>query len=152
MIKEYPVRYGNIYKVVLAIVLPCLLIIPFIMLMQPYKHLEEWKAMLIIFVFLGFIMSLCLCLVFNVYPAAILRMDNKIISLSFNKMNPLAPRNFSFHVNEITSLTRREIGGDEYFVFKLRSPARKFQISASSRQWEVTLDLDEAMDEIASML
>ena len=88
----------------------------------------------------------------RVYPPTILRIDKETVSFSFDRMNFLAPANFSFKVSDISSLTRREIGDDEYVVFEIRNPVRKFQVSAFSTEWEDTLKFDEAMENIAAML
>lgn len=150
MVKDFPVRYGSMYKIVLAIVLPCFLTIPFIQLMQPYKHMAEWKMMLIIFLFLAALTCIVWWIIIRVYPATILRIDNNVISLSFDKGNPFAPGDFSFNTEDIVSLTRQEIGIDEYFVFRTEGPVRRFQISAASGKWEDSVLFCEAMEEIAA--
>ena len=146
--KTFAVRYGRNYKVVLAIILPCLLIIPFVLLLQVFKSLEEWKIWLIIFVFLGAVISLCLWLVLRVYPPTELNINENEISLSFAHRNFLSPADFSFNVADITSFTRHEIRGDEYFVFETRNPARKFQISPSSDSIDDFLSFNEALTAI----
>ena len=151
-VKQIRVRYGRNYKVVFAIVLPCLLIIPFVFTMQAYKSLDEWKIWLIIFLFLGSIMSLCLWLVTQVYPPTILRIYNRTISLSFNRKNFLAPADFSFTIADITSFTRKTMGDEEYVLLKTSSPVREFQVSAFSDESGDYIDFGEAMDAIAEML
>jgi hypothetical protein len=155
MLKQFSVRYGRNYAVVLivlAIVLPCLLIAPFIYLMQGLKPLEDWKALVIIFGFLGCIISLGLWLVFSVYPPAVLSINNNEISLSFKRTFFLTPSNFSFNISDITSFTRGEIGGDEYFLFKTRNPVRTFQVSASSYSFEDSFSFDGVMSDINEMV
>lgn len=152
MVKQFPVRYGRNYKIVLAIVLPCLLIVPFILWMQNYKSIEEWKIWLIIFTFLGSVISLSLWLVLQTYPRALFSINKNEISLSFERSNFLNPSNFSFNAIDIKSFTLGEIGGDEYYIFETRNPSRKFQVSPSSRQEEDLLSFNEAMVEISEMV
>ena len=152
MIKTFNVRYGRNYKVVLAIVLPCLLIVPFILLMQYVKFLEEWKVWVIIYIFLGCIISLSLWLVLRVYPSTEFSIRKNEISLSFDHSNFLSPPDFSFLIADITSFTRGEIGEAEYFIFETCNPSRKFQVSASSDKVEDLLSFNEAMVEIGEMV
>ena len=152
MLKQFSVRYGRNYKVVLAIVLPSLLIVPFIFLIQGFKSLEEWKVWLIIYGFLGMLISLTLWLTFRVYPSTILSINKNEISLSFERTNFISPSDFSFNISDIISFTRRDIGGDEYFLFKTRNPIRKFQVSSSSKSFEDLVSFDEAMLEISEMV
>lgn len=152
MAKQISVRYGRNYQIVLGIVLPCLLIVPFIQIMQAYKNLEEWKVWTFIFLFLGLIVSLCLWIVLKAYPPAMLSISNQTITLSFNRWSLFSRTDFSFRIADITSFSRKEINGDEYVVFKIKHPARTFQISAHSYDWEDSLAFSNTIDEIAEML
>ena len=152
MNEPFPVRYGRNYKVVLAIVLPCLLIIPFILTMQGLKSQAEWKIWLIIFSFLFSIIALSVWLVMRVYPPAYLSINNDVVSLTFDSTRFLSPNDFRFEISEISSFTQHEFGGAEYFIFKTINPRRKFQISASSNALEDLLSFNEAMVEISEKL
>ena len=146
--KQVNIRYGRNYKVVLAIVLPCLLIWPFILLMQQFKSLEEWQVWVIIYAFLGVIISLTLWLVLNVYPKATLSFYRDEISLTFKPGIFPGPSGFSFFLPDIISLTLHQIGGDGYYVFETRNPKRKFQVSPVSRSLEELTSFNEMMEEI----
>ena len=152
MVKQFKVRYGRNYKVVLAIVLPNLLIAPFIWLMLRFQSLEEWKLWLIIYIFLGGLISFSIWLALRVYPSTVLSINKKEISLSFSRDNFLSPKDFSFNVSQITSFTNKEIREVEYFIFETRNPRRKFQISSSSYKVEDFLSFNEAMVEISEMV
>jgi len=152
MVKEFRVRYGRNYKVVLAIVLPCLLIVPFILIMQAFPFLEEWKIWTLIYAFLGCLILFSLWLVMRVYPSTILRIRNNEIDLSFNHRHFFSPTDFSFTVDDIITFHRKELGGDEYFMIETGNPRRKFQISASSNEEEDELSFNEAMYEISEMM
>lgn len=145
MFKQFPVRYGRNYKVVLAIILPSLAIVPFIFWMQGFKSLEEWKIWLIIFVFLGVIIIMSIWLAMRVYPEAILTINKDEISFSFTAGKLMSPVDFSFNLSDITSFKRHEINGAEYFLFETQNPYRKFQISASTSSVEDLLSFNEAM-------
>jgi hypothetical protein len=142
---HFPVRYGSNYKVVMAIVLPCLLIWPFIEAMQLIPPLEEWQLWLAIFVFLGIIIAFSIWLAMRVYPSATLSVSNNQVSLKFDANNFLSPTDFSFPISDITAFTRGELGGDEYFVITTQNPRRKFQLSASTYSVEDMLLFNEAM-------
>lgn len=152
MLKQFPVRYGRNYKVVLAIVLPCLLIVPFIMLLHGYKPLEEWKVWLIVFAFLGLVISLSVWLTLRVYPKTVLSINSNEISLSFDQNNFLSPTDFNFDIADIISFTQHEIKGGEYFLFETQNPIRKFQVSSSSNSVEDLLSFNEAMTEISEIV
>ena len=152
MVNQFKVRYGRNYRVVLAIVLPNLLIAPFIWLMLRFPSLEEWKLWLIIYIFLGGLISFSIWLALRVYPPAVFRISKNEISLSFAPGNFLSPKDFSFNVSQITTFTRAEIRGDEYFIIEVRNPHRKFQISPSTYKVEDFLSFNEAMVEISEMV
>lgn len=149
MQKSFPVRYGRNYKVVLAIVLPCLLIGPFIKAMQLIQPLEEWLLWVSIFGFLGIIGAFSVWMATRVYPEATLSINNNEISLRFNASNFLTPSDFSFNIHDITFFTRGSIGSDEYYIITTQKPRRKFQLSASTYKVEDMLLFNQAMAEIS---
>ena len=152
MIKEFPVRYGRTYKVVLALVLPSLLIIPFIFLMIGFKELKEWQEWTIIYTFLGAVIGLSIWLSLRVYPKALFCISRHEISLVFDHDYLLAPSDFTFNVEDITAFKEGTIGTDSYYIFETRNPHRKFQISSVSYKVEDMLDFNEAMAEIGEMV
>ncbi|MGE0635698.1 MAG: hypothetical protein AB7P01_04600 [Bacteroidia bacterium] len=149
MPKTFPVRYGRNYKVVMAIVLPCLLIWPFIEALQLLKPLEEWQLWLSIFAFLGIVSAFSVWLAMRVYPPAFMSIDKDRISLTFDAGNFLSPSDFTFLISDITAFTRGEVGSDEYYIITTQNPRRKFQLSASTYSVEDMLLFNEAMVEIS---
>jgi len=152
MINQYTVRYGRNYKVGLAIVLPSFLLIPFIYLLAEFKSIQEWLLWLIIFGFLGFVISLSLWLVFRVYPIASLNLNHNEISLIFKRSGFPGPSNFSFFITDVDSFTQNEIGGAQYCIIKTRNPFRKFQISSASNSLDDTLSFEEARVRLNEMM
>lgn len=152
LIKDFPVRYGHTYKVVLCITLPSLLIVPFILLMTRFKSLPEWQVWTLISLFMVFIVGISLWLVFRVYPKAILNINRKEISLLFNHNYLLAPKDFTFNVSDIASLKKGAMGNGDYYNFEIKNPSRKFQVSAISYEVEDLIDFYEAMAEIEEMV
>ena len=146
---QFPVRYGRNYKVVMAIVLPCLLIWPFIEALQLIEPLEEWQLWVSIFAFLGIIITFSVWLAMRVYPPAFMSIDKDQVSLKFDPSNFLSPADFTFPISDITAFTLGEIRGDEYYVITTQNPGRKFQISASTYSVEDMLLYNEAMVEIS---
>ncbi|MCG3166683.1 MAG: hypothetical protein POELPBGB_02463 [Bacteroidia bacterium] len=149
MKKQFPIRYGRNYKVVMAIVLPCLLIWPFIEAMELLQPLPEWQLWASIFLFLGIVSAFSVWLATRVYPPATLSINNEQISLKFDSSNFLSPTDFTFSIADITAFTRGDVRGDEYFVFTTRNPRRKFQLSASTYKVEDMLLFNQAMVEIS---
>lgn len=145
-------RYGQNYKVGLAIVLPSLLLIPFILLIAEFKFIQEWLLWLIIFGFLGFVISLSMWLVFRVYPLTTLIINQNEISLLFKRSGFPGPSNFSFYITDVYSFTQNEIGGREYFIIETQNPFRKFQISSASNSLDDILSFEEAMLQISEMI
>lgn len=152
MTKEFPVRYGRTYKVVLALVMPCLLIVPFIFFMQRFKSMEEWEVWVIIYTFLGAVIGLSIWLALRAYPKAVFCISREEISLVFNHDYLLAPNDFTFKVEDITAFREGTIGTDSYYIFETQNPARKFQVSATSYKVKDMLDFNEAMVEISEMV
>lgn len=149
MPQTFPVRYGRNYKVILSIVLPCLLIAPFIYAMKQIQPMEEWLLWVSIFGFLGIIGAFSVWLATRVYPEATLTINNNQVSLKFNASNFLAPSDFSFNIHDITFFTRGSIRGDEYYIITTQKPRRKFQLSASTYKVEDLLLFNQAMAEIS---
>lgn len=148
MINQYIVRYGRNYKLGLAIVLPSLLLVPFIIFLSAFKSLQEWMLWLIIFGFLGIVISLSMWLVFRVYPLATIIITQNEISLLFKRSGLPGPSDFSIYISDIHSFTRHQIGGNDYFLFETRNPFRKFQVSAASDSLEDIISFYEAMSEL----
>lgn len=146
---QFPIRYGRNYKVVMAIVLPCLLIWPFIEALQLIKPLEEWLLWVSIFGFLGIISAFSVWLATRTYPPATLTINNNQLSLKFDASRFLSPTDFTFSIDDITFFTRGEIRGDEYYTITTRNPRRKFQLSASTYKVEDMLLFNQAMAEIS---
>jgi hypothetical protein len=148
MSKQFSVRCGNTYKVVLAIILPCILIVPFIFLMQNYKPMAELKAWFIVFAFLGVLIFSSKWLALKIYPTAVLSISKNEISLVFDSGNFLSPSNFSFNFSDINSLTSEKIMDGKYFTFQTKNPVRNFQVSLSTNDIDDLLSFIQAMAEI----
>ena len=138
MNSSYPVRYGRNYRVVLAIVLPALSIVPFIFIMRLFTFENELQEYIAIYLFLAVLAVCTLWLVKNIYPKAIVGVQGEQISIHFPEHNFLSPANFSFQISDITSHTIGSIGTDEYLLLELKNPPRKFQISPRSYSEEDT--------------
>jgi hypothetical protein len=133
----------------MAIVLPCLLIWPFVEAMQLIKPLEEWLVWVSIFGFLGIIGAFSVWMATRVYPEATLSINNDEVSLRFNPSRFLSPTDFTFTIDDITFFTRSSIGSDDYYIITTRNPRRKFQLSASTYKLEDMLLFNKAMAEIS---
>ncbi len=149
---EFNVRIGRNYKIVLAIVLPCLLIVPFIFILRGYGPLEEWSVWVIIFVFLAILMSLCLWLVLHLYPKAAISFRQNGMTIQFQKQVFYRRANISVNFSEIISFTNHQLGGDEYYMVKTKNPKRKFQLSPVSDSVNDLLAFEQAMLQIAEKL
>ena len=149
---EFSVRIGRNYKIVLAITLPCLLIVPFIFILQWYHPKEEWSVWVIIFIFLAMLITLCLWLVLRLYPKAIIRFGQDGIEIQFQKQVFYRRANISLNFSDIISFTNRQLGGDEYYVVKTKNPKRKFQLSPVSDSENNLLAFEQAMLQIAEKI
>lgn len=150
--REFPVRYGRTYKVVLALTLPSLLIIPFILVLSRFKDLPEWQIWTFIILILGSVIGLSLWLVSNVYPKAIISIGKQEINLVFNKEKLLSPSDFSFMVSDIVNFKAGAIGSGNYYNFETQNPRRKFQISALSYEEGDLIAFDEAISLIDELV
>lgn len=149
---EFPVRVGQIYKVVLAIVLPCLLIVPFIYFLQHARFKEEWFVWVAIVFFLAMLITLSRWLVLISYPKVVISIQETIIDIRFKKQLFFGRKNISLYFSDIISFTSKQLGDDEYFVIKTKNPKRKLQISASSNSEKDLLAFERAMLQIAGKL
>lgn len=149
---EFPARVGQIYKVVLAIILPCLLIVPFIYFLQHVHFNEEWCLWVVIIVFLSMLITLSLWLVLHSYPKALISIQETTIDIRFKKQLFFGRKNTSLYFSDIISFTNKQLGGDEYFVIKTKNPNRKLQISPSSNNVNDLLAFEQAIHQIAGKL
>jgi hypothetical protein len=150
--KQYTVRYGRVYKIVIAMVLPSLSIVPFIWLMRLYAPASELDQYLIIFSFLAVLILFSIWVVLRIYPKATLYIDKKEITLCFNGPGFLKPDDFSVPIHDITYLSPANIVGNDYIVFKTKNPSRKFQLSAPSYKLQEYQEFNIAMNEIREMM
>ncbi len=148
MENSYQVRYGHTYKVALAIILPSLLIGPFILGLTYVKPLEEWVLGLSITLFLAMILYSSYWIVMQVYPIAIIGITTNEIRLTFKTKSFLAPSDFSFYLDDLVSFKNAEMKGVEYYKFSIRNPTRNFQISSASNDVADFLSFYEAMSSI----
>ena len=145
MTNDFPVRYGHSYKVVLAIVLPALSIVPFIFIMRLFQLENELEEYFFIFSFLGVLILSTIWLVKNIYPKAIVDIQLDQITIHFQNNNIFSPKNFTFKIADIKSFTPRKIAGTDYLVLETQNPNHKFQLSARSYSEEDYLLFNEMM-------
>lgn len=149
---EFPARVGQIYKVVLAIILPCFLIVPFIYILQQVRLMEEWHVWVVIVVFLAMLITLTLWRVLHAYPKALISIQETTIDIRFKKKLFFGRKNICIHFSDICSFTNKQLGGDEYLVIKTKNPKRKLQISASSNNEHDLVAFERAMLQITRKL
>ena len=150
--KQYPVRYGRYIRVVIAIVLPCFIILPFIEVMQLFKPLEDWLAYVLIYAFLACLIFFVLRLVKIIYPPAVLSVGKKQLNIRFTAIYFLRPADFTIHVSDIKSFTCGNLGDAEYMRFETQSRPRKFQLSARSSSEMDLAAFKEALIEVSEMI
>jgi hypothetical protein len=160
------VRYGNNYKIVLAIVLPMLLTVyPFILLMQGFSTLNIWQFYLIIYLFLGFVILFTLWLVKKIYTTVIVSINNTEIKIEFLQKNLFSPSDFTLKTHEIKSVSckntldfkslkngsivRNISNGDSCLIVKTSIKPSKFQLSAFTYTLEDQNNFDKIVSEIA---
>lgn len=150
--KQYQVRYGQAYKIVIAAVLPSLSLVPFIWLMRFFASSNEWMQYLTIFAFLAAFILFTVWLVLIIYPKAILSVDEKEIKLHFTENTFLKPDDFNVRIGDITYVTPYKIAGNDFIVFKIKNPSRKFQLSAISYNTEEYVGFNTAMNKIRELV
>jgi hypothetical protein len=150
--KQYTVRYGHVYKIIVAIVGLSLSIVPFIWLMHLYVKVNDWQTYVIIFSFLAVLFLFILWVVLRIYPKATLYINENEISLSFTEYSFLKPDDFSVKIKDITYLTPLKITGNDSVVFITKNPSRKFRLSAPSYNSLEYEEFNMAMTEIREMV
>lgn len=149
---EFPARVGRNYKVVLAIILPCLLIVPFIYFLQCNRIEAEWNLWAVIIVFLALVIALSLWLALRSYPRAVICIQQNTIKIQFKKPAIFSHNNISINFSDIISFTSKLLGGDEYFVMRTKDPKRTLQFSPSSNNENELLAFERGMQQIAEKL
>lgn len=149
---EFPARVGRNYKVVLAIILPCLLIVPFIYFLQGNRIEAEWNLWAVIIVFLALVITLSLWLALRSFPRAVISLQQNTIKIQFEKRAIFSRNNISINFPDIMSFTSKQLGGDEYFVMKTKGPKRKLQFSPASNNKNDLLAFERGMLQIAERL
>jgi hypothetical protein len=136
--ETYTVRFPNFNKIVWAIILPPLLIWPFIELMIKYApNLNEWESYLIIFAFLGLIILVVLYLAIRQSsPIVNVSIENGILQFHFPYRNLWGTSSFEIKVEEIQNFSIEESWPDYYFTIKCSRAPYRFNISADSRSVE----------------
>ncbi len=151
--KQYPVRYGHLWKLVMAIVLPPLLsIYPFIWLMPVFVPDNDWVQYFVILGFLGLISLFTVWLTLRVYPKALLTVDENEIGLCFGGTGWLQPNDFNVTITDITYMSPYNIIGNDYILFKTQKPSRSFRLSARSYDEDVIAEFNEAMELVRALV
>ncbi|MCW5908599.1 MAG: hypothetical protein KIS94_12125 [Chitinophagales bacterium] len=145
--QQFPVRYGQIWKVVVAMVAPPLVTVaPFVQAMRQLPSLPEWAVYAVIFAFLGLLFSFTLWLVLSIYPKALLQIGDDEIYLIFDASNWLHPRDFSIKMNNITYMSAQDAVVTDSVQLKAKNPYRRFRLSARSYNADDYAAFNEAVE------
>ena len=147
-VRSLTVRFGRNHHVVLAIVMPPLLIAPFIIVLRYFGPWPEWLLWTVISMFSIAVMASSVWLAMRVYPQATITFLGDRRQVEFETKGFPGPRDFTFGLSDIRSVKRRTIMGVPYHVFTLRN-GRVFQLSPVVAGSE---DLHELFDEEMKML
>lgn len=149
---QHAVRYGRNYRIILAIVLPCLGIAPFIWIAQYIKLPEEWQEYVLIYAFLGLLITIVFWLIKNVYPKATLIIGDNYFSVNFVKKGLFKHRDFSVNLDDVIRFNTGDMAGDDYIRFKTKNPNRTFQLTARTHSEEHNNEFQTAMWKLSDKL
>ncbi|MFM7195620.1 MAG: hypothetical protein ACKOYP_12690 [Bacteroidota bacterium] len=126
--KRLTVRYGRNHHVLLAIVMPPLLIAPFIFALRYFGPWPEWLVWILVSGFSIGVMGSVVWLAKRVYPQASVDIEGGSFTVTFEKSGFPGPSGFSFERTDIKTARRKTIAGIPYYVFTLHN-GKVFQLS-----------------------
>jgi hypothetical protein len=149
---QLKVRYGRNHQVIIALILPCLLIAPFILLQKHFAPDAGTTGFITVLLFSASMIGLSVWLSLRVYPQALFTVDGTQCRLTFSKEKILQPADRVFQWSEINTFTRQTIGGMPYYMVELRPPGGKFQISPAKNTWEDLRRFELTMKRLARQI
>lgn len=131
--QEFTLRFSRTYPIILAIVLPCLLIVPFIFLMATYfPDLSEGAALTVIFTFMGVMLGIVFLLIKLSIPKVKVTVYADSLQFRFISSSPFGPGDFRLRLADIKAGFVHDGEGGPYISLRCRTRPRRFNLSAVS--------------------
>lgn len=130
--KTFRVRVAQAWKVVLALVLPPLLILPGIWLLAQFRGLPESVVAGVITVMVVSVCGAAIWLVFRSIPHVDYSVEGERHQVEVLRPTLLSVRSFDFGIGEVTGFRVGESKGRLYFTLTMSGYPGKFSINADS--------------------
>lgn len=152
--KQYKVTYSKIINLVLAMTLPCLLIIPAIILMARYlPDLPDWAVGSIITVLMLLIIGIALKATFSMISKGVLILNDDGFVVEFTERKRFTPESFEIKIADITRFKPHIENANFYMSFTTTVAPGQFTISGNNnRDAEDMATFLELMQTIAQMV
>ncbi|MCD6012562.1 MAG: hypothetical protein K0Q79_2424 [Flavipsychrobacter sp.] len=127
--EHYPVTYNKTINLVLAMILPCFLIIPAIYFMAKYlPNLSDWAVGTIITVLVVLILVFTLKLTFSMVSKGTLIINDDGFAVDFAERKRFTPESFEVKIADITQFKPHIRNGNFYMSFTTSTPPFTFNI------------------------
>ena len=152
--KQYKVTYSKIINLVLAMTLPCLLIIPAIVLIARYlPDLPDWGVGSIITVLMLLIIGIALKATFGMISKGVLILNDDGFVVEFTERKQFTPESFEIKIADITRFKPHIANANFYMSFTTTVAPGQFTISGNNnRDAEDMVTFLELMQTIAKMV
>ena len=130
----FRVRLAQAWKVVFALVLPSLLVVPGIWGLAQFRGLSEAMVGVAITVMVLAVCGASVWLVFRAIPHVDYSVEGERHQVEVLRPNFLSVRSFSFGIGEVTGFEVGQAEGKLYFTLTVRGYPGKFSINADSNR------------------
>ncbi|HLP50785.1 MAG TPA: hypothetical protein VK154_07870 [Chitinophagales bacterium] len=146
--REYKLRMVQKGKVVVAIVLPAVLILPLVYVTTKYPAMPAWLLISLIVAAMGAMIALVLWLIKRVAPKVLVRVSKEGLQVEFIIKGFLMPANFAINWNQLTNFWYDEYEGAWFMSFETNTRPAAFQLSpVSNNEGDVEI-FAEALDDV----
>ncbi|MBM3178271.1 MAG: hypothetical protein FJZ78_09715 [Bacteroidetes bacterium] len=141
--KKILVRAGKLKFLFPAMVLPSLLVVPFIFILRMIKPEDEWLVWVVIFSFLGALVAMVILLASRVYSPAEVIIKEKTIEVKFMSPGNWVMRDVTFPISDLKSVVERPVGDYKFLDVSVRISQLRFQIGPAKNKIEDLLAFEE---------
>lgn len=146
--QEYKLRMVQKGKVVVAIVLPAVLILPLVYVTTKYPAMPAWLLISLIVAAMAAMITLVLWLIKRVAPKVLVRVSKEGLQVEFITKGYLMPADFTISWNQLTNFWYDEYDGAWFMSFETNTRPTAFQLSpVSNNEGDVEV-FAEALDDV----
>ena len=149
--QSYTLRFTQNYRIVLAIILPCLGIIPFILVMATwFPNLPEGSALTVIYLFLGLCIAATFFLIKKSMPRVQVQLKGEKLSFRFMDHYAFSPSAFELDITDIRGISFGYL--NDHFSLKTARYPYRFNLSRASKKEEDGQQFYDFLETIAGKM